>query len=540
MPPPPAVVAPGLLLALLAACAMPIRSAGPPRTVPEASGFRRTSSHAEVLAFLEVLEAAGEPRWHRSSFGTTPEGRELPLVVLADPPVRSAEEARASGRPRILVQANIHAGEVEGKEACLRLLREAVLGEAPWPLEKIVFLCVPIYNADGNDALGPKNRPLQNGPPRTGTRRTAQGYDLNRDFVKLDAPESRALTALYRDWDPHLVVDLHTTNGSAHGYELTYAPPLHPGTDPGILRLLEEDWLPELRRRMRARHGFETFDYGNFMTEEGEFQDEVDAIRGWRSFDHRPRFGTNCIGLRNRAAILSEAYAYADFRTRIEATRAFVLEILRLAAEEGEALQEACRRADEATVEGVRSGRLRMPVEVELEARGEAEEVLVRGFREETDPETGETVRVADGPRERVTVPCSVRFRSVRERVVPRAVWVPPAEARLHGLLEEHGIRFDRPPAPEEVEAEVWTARELRRADRPFEGHRARRVAWGAPERRRLRPEPGSLRVPLDQPLGRLAWVLLDPESDDGALVWDLLASPPEAPGDPFPLFLEP
>ena len=134
-----------------------------PRTIPESSGFRRTSSHAEVLAFLDAVDAARDPRVVRTTFGVTPEGRQLPLVIVADPPIRDAAAALASGKPRVLVMANIHAGEVEGKEACLELLREIVWGTGgadgePYPVSDVVLLLAPIYNADGNERVRPPDR----------------------------------------------------------------------------------------------------------------------------------------------------------------------------------------------------------------------------------------------------------------------------------------------------------------------------------------------------------------------------------------------
>jgi hypothetical protein len=475
-------------------------------TVPELSGHARTSTHAEVLAFLEELGRTGDPRMWRTSFGRTPEGRELPLVVVADPPVQGPEACR--DRVRMLVMANIHAGEVEGKEACLALLRDR-----GWPQDRVVALFVPIYNADGNDRLGANTRPGQNGPGLTGIRTTASGLDLNRDYLKLEATESRALTALMSAWDPHGVVDLHTTNGSAHGYELTYAPPLHPSTHPAILSLLEEDWLPLLRERMRSRHGFETFDYGNFMSREEEFLEGVDRVGGWRTFDHRPRFGNNCIGLRNRLGLLSEAYAYADFRTRIAATRAFVLEILILAAERGPDAVAACRRADAETAAAGAEGRLRQALSARLASRGQ-EPLLIQAL------EHRDGVKVPSGPKQEVQVPCFVRFEAVSERVAPRAYMLPASQEAMAVHLRMHGIRVEVLAGPAEFPVEVHTVKEAGFVDPPFQGHRMRRVAWKVSTASRCFPT-GSFRVPMGQPLARFAFQLLDPQAEDGLVAWN-------------------
>ncbi len=544
-----------------------------PSTVPELTGNRRTSTHAEVMAFLDVLEAAGDPRLVRTSFGTTPEGRVLPLLIVADPPVANPSEARASGKPCVFVMANIHAGEVEGKEACLELLRDVVFGTCtprgvgdtprgdgstprgdgstprgdgstprgdggasgrgaasgvvrdvvrgePYPVRDVVLLVAPIYNADGNDRFGPTNRPLQNGPALTGTRATADGKDLNRDYLKLETAEARALVALLAAWDPHVVVDLHTTNGSAHGYELTYAGPLSPSADLVVRHTLEQEWLPELRRRARTDYGFEFFDYGNFINAFNEDEVDVpDTVTGWRTFDHRPRFGNNYVGLRNRFAILSEAYSYADFRVRIDATAAFVTEILQLAAERGEELQEICAAADARTAAAGRDGALLQATGAELVSRG-IEPLLLRGSELRTDPDTGATTKVASGPRTTLEVPCFVGFRATEQQQAPRAYLLPPEQAALRHRLEVHGLRVDTLTAALTVSVDVCRVAETSLASEEFQGHRARGVQWVTRREERRFPA-GSLRIGLDQPLARLAFQILDPQADDGLLVWN-------------------
>ncbi|MFQ5748286.1 MAG: M14 family metallopeptidase [Planctomycetota bacterium] len=533
----PALLIPGFLFS----CRMP--PAAPPeplRTVPEQSGYTRTSSHAEVLSFLDALEAAGDARLFRTRFGATPEGRELPLVVVADPPVRSPGEARASGKPCVLVMADIHAGEVEGKEACLELLRSIVWpGEEgpPYPLDKVVLLVAPIYNADGNDRLGPNHRPGQNGPFRVGVRTTSKGLDLNRDYLKLENQEAQALVRLFREWDPHVVVDLHTTNGSAHGYELTSAPPLNPSVAPRLLDRLENDWLPLLRRRMRERHGFETFDYGNFVDEEGRFQDEESRVPGWRTFDHRPRFGNNYEGLRNRLGILSEAYAYADFPIRIAVTRAFVTEILRLAAERGSAIPAFCRELDQETAASGSQGKLVQATAVEMVARGEAEPVLQRTVVTRTDTATGTSYRVAAGSRRTLELPCFVRFRATRTRNAPRAYFLPPEEEPLARQARLHGLEVRVLERPLTARVEVHRVARAEQAPRPFQGHRLWKVEWEVAREERTFPA-GSFEVPVGQALGRVAFQLLDPEADDGLVVWGFLDARLEnGPGTEIPVY---
>ncbi|HET7457055.1 MAG TPA: M14 family metallopeptidase, partial [Gemmatimonadaceae bacterium] len=305
-----------------------------PRTRAERSEYRETSRYADVGQFLDSLQALGAPM-RVGVMGKSPEGRDLLYVIASRPLVANADEARRLGRPVVYVQANIHAGEVEGKEALQMLLRDLVFDPRANALDSIVLVAVPVYNADGNERFAPQavNRYEQNGPELVGERANGQRLDLNRDYVKAEAPETRASLRMFEAWDPDVFVDLHTTDGSYHGYALTYSPSLNPAAPLGAFT--RDTLLPELRRRVRARRGFETFDYGNFdsVYEEKDITDSVK--QGWYTYDHRPRFGTNYYGLRDRVSVLSEAFSHDPFERRVKSTYAFVAELLSLVAERG-------------------------------------------------------------------------------------------------------------------------------------------------------------------------------------------------------------
>lgn len=250
-----------------------------------------------------------------------------------------------SGKTRVYLQGNIHAGEVEGKEVLLALLRSLALGEHSEWEQSMVLLVAPIYNADGNERITLTNRGTQNGPiGGMGQRPNAQGLDLNRDHMKLDSPEARSLAKLMREYDPHVAVDLHTTDGSLHAYQLTYAPPLNPSTDETIVSLLRNELLPRLTTNIKQKDGWDFFYYGNVS---GRGED-----RSWATFDHRPRFNNNYIGLRNRFAVLSEAYAYSTFEQRIKSTRRFVEEVLAYVHANGPRLRQIAAAADKVSLVG--------------------------------------------------------------------------------------------------------------------------------------------------------------------------------------------
>ena len=241
---------------------------------------------------------------HTESFGKTEEGRDLPLMVISDPKVTTPAAARKLGRPLVFVQANIHAGEVEGKEAVLMLARRLVSGDLKPLTRQLVILIAPDYNADGNEKVNVMNRTAQNGPVAgVGTRENSKGLDLNRDYMKLDSAEARSLVGLFNKWDPHVIVDLHTTNGSYHANHLTYSPILNPNADARLIEFTRERMLAPIRQAMLKTHNWRTYYYGNFAPEDGGGRESsrVDPANPgnvtWRTFDHRPRFGNNYAGL---------------------------------------------------------------------------------------------------------------------------------------------------------------------------------------------------------------------------------------------------
>ncbi|MDB4951052.1 MAG: peptidase carboxypeptidase [Gemmatimonadetes bacterium] len=512
----------------------PRPSTAGPHTRAERTGYLETSRYADVVAFLDSLRAGGAAI-HLDTLGFSPQGRAIPLVIASRPLVRTPEEARRLGRPIVYVQGNIHAGEVEGKEAVQALLRDLTLDPRPNVLDSVVLVAVPIYNADGNERFAAQavNREEQNGPERVGERANGQGLDLNRDYVKAEAPETRASLAAFARWDPDVFVDLHTTDGSYHGYALTYAPSLTPAA--GAAGALTRDvLLPELRRRMRARHGFETFDYGNFTLGYGDDVNTDTVKPGWYSYDHRPRFGTNYVGLRGRVSILSEAFSHDPFERRVASTYAFVREILSLAAERGRELA-ALRRAQPARDVAIRSILIPHP------PRGPviAEDLAATGDSSLTQPGVPRGLR-RTGRFRTLSIPVADRFVPTLTRRMPAAYALAPDATDAVRLLALHGLRVDTLRAPWRVRGEAFAVDSVVRSPREFQRHHEVRLVGRWTEVDRVVPA-GWLVVRTGQPLATLAAYLLEPESDDGLATWNVFDAALR-PGGEFPVLrvLEP
>jgi hypothetical protein len=495
-----------------------------PATRAERTSYLETSRYADVVSFLDSLRVLGVP-YAFGSIGKSHEGRDIPYVIASRPLVRTPQEARASGRPIVYVQANIHAGEVEGKEALLALLRDLAQANAPGVLDSIVLIAVPIYNADGNERVGPQERQRseQNGPELVGQRPNAQGLDLNRDYVKAEAPETRASLAMFNAWDPDVFVDLHTTDGSFHGYALTYSPSLNPAAPLGpYTRRL----LAELRTRVRDRDGVETFDYGNFDDPGGEVTtDTVHA--SWSTYDHRPRFGTNYYGLRGRIGILSEAYSHDPFERRVRATYAFVRELLSMVAERGRVLRAMKRGSDtDAHVESYVAIRAALPATAA--PAPVTYEVLARtGDSSLSQPGVPRGLRRTGELRTR-SIPVFDRFVATLSVKLPDGYLVGARDTALLGRLALHGVTVTELPGlgPERDRpfpgAEEFVVDSIARSPREFQRHHeVRLVGHWAPAAALTRRDWRLAHT--DNHVGILATYLLDPQSDDSFVTWNVL-----------------
>ena len=278
-----------------------------PHTTAETSNYQATTRHADVVAFCNELSKQS-PVVRVDSLGKSAEGRDLPLMVLSEPPVKSADEAKRSGKVIVLLWGNIHAGEVDGKEALMMLARDIATGPDRELLKNLIILIAPIFNADGNERIAKGKRPSQGGPDEVGDRENSGGLDLNRDFVKLESPEVRALVKCMRTWDPLLMLDAHTTNGSRHRHTMTYDWPRH--TNAQAVNDVASKLVTAAGERMQKATGFVPFQYGNFSRDRTQ----------WNTYPAEPRYGIQYAGLRGRVAVLSESYSYAPYKDRVKAS----------------------------------------------------------------------------------------------------------------------------------------------------------------------------------------------------------------------------
>jgi hypothetical protein len=437
--------------------------------------------------------------------------------------VSDPAEAHRSGKLIVYLQGNIHAGEVEGKEAIQALLRDLTAGPIGSLLDQIVVLAVPIYNPDGNEHLAPGevNRPGQNGPALVGENPNGQRLNLNRDYVKMEAPETRGAVSLLNAWDPDLFLDLHTTDGSHHGYALTYAPGLNPNSNPAV-RFVQHRLLPLVRVRMEKRHHQRTFSYGNFRN-----QDPDSLVQGWETYDSRPRFGTNWMGLRGRLSVLSEGYSNASFESRILATYNFVREILVVAAEQHPTIESLVLQADRQRPDSVAVRSVLGPPTTQG--------VIAEITRSAGEGNGGFAPRVRTGVYRTVRMPVFDHFVASRREVVPAAYLIPARLAHVVELLRRQGVAVAVLNHPWQARVEAFAVDSVI-VGPLFEGHRTVQAegSWSR-EPRDTALSGGWYLVSTDQRLGMLAAYLLEPASEDGVVTWNLLDRELTG-GSPYPI----
>jgi hypothetical protein len=504
-----------------------------PVSVVERTDYARTSTVAEVKAHMDELarlDPALKAYRPPGAPGATEAGKPLLGWRLA-----------ATGRDplRVYINANIHAGEVEGKEAVQLLFRELLQGRHPGLRRDLELVTVPAYNADGTDAQDPRNRTHQPNPAGgVGPRENASGLDLNRDMMKAATANTRWVLAMYRDFDPACVLDLHTTNGSYHGFHLTHQASWGTGGD-ARLSTFNRRMLVEVQARL-LKEGTPTYDYGNYT-----FDKDHNAV-SWVTEFASPNILSNYPVLENRLGVLVEAYVYRSYKDRVQDTRAFVLAVLEwLAAHKDEvrAEQEGARRR---WAEALKAGP-RLPLRAELVETEKAPFDVVDPVKSATGQVLGEKSRT------RVTLPSFVTYRGVDETPAPLGYLVDRACAdRIRPLLEAHGLTVLSGTARPRGEAVLHFAETGRTVSAgAFQGvfTLALKGSW--------KPEPPAKRsayawtpealdealyVPVDQPLGRLAFYLLDPRAPDGLVFWGYFHSSilrgPGMWGDPprFPI----
>ena len=525
--------------AFLLAAATGLRDApaitpGPGRVAPtdwatpaERDEYRTTPRYEATLQYLRRLQAAAPKQVRIETFGRSAEGRDLVLVAVSGDGRFDPAELHRAGRSIILVQNAIHAGEMDGKDACLALLRDLVITRTRADLlRRAVLLVIPIYNVDGHERFGPDNRINQNGPAETGWRTQGANLNLNRDYMKADAPETRAFLRLWNRWLPDLFIDTHVTDGADYQYDTTIQTETGPDVPTGIASYVRGTLVPELFERVgRTGHSI-----GPYIA----LKSEQDPTQGIVLAQSPPRYSTGYTIVQNRPGILVETHMLKDYRTRVTGTYELLRSTLELANRDAEKLARLNREADASTIAAGRRPDPSAPFPLRLEPDGTTAPFLLRGYRFERSmsPIAGmEIIHYSHDPVE-LTIPQPGGLRVSLAVALPAAYIVPAAWGQVIEVLEAHGLTLRRTTSAWDEEVDTYRCEGPHWLDHPFEG---RQVLFNPgegnpgsvppgvrcrPSRERLSFPAGSVVVPLDQRAARVAIHWLEPEGPDSALAW--------------------
>ncbi len=497
------------------------------RTPAEADDYRTTPDYAATLAYLERLVAAAPDRLRLEEFGASGEGRPLKVVIASRDGTFDPKEVRASGRAILLVQNAIHAGEMDGKDASLALLRDLVREpETARLLDRVVLLIVPVYNVDGHERRSAYNRINQNGPAEMGWRANGTNLNLNRDYLKAEAPETRAFLRLFHRWLPDFFVDNHVTDGADFQYDVTFVLDDSPDVAPATAAWARERVTPALVRDVDAA-GHLAFPQAIFL------KDDTDPAQGLAYNENPPRFSTGQMILENRPGLLVEIHMLKDYRTRVTATHAVLRAVLRVLHEDADRLRALNQEADAGAVALGRAEARTRPFPLAITSSGATVPTRFRGRRfTRTRSEVSGAVRVeySDAPWDtEIPVPSGDR---VAAAVTPPAGYiVPPQWDAVIEVLRRHDVAVRRTTAAWTGMVERYRIAGLEWSARPFEGRHpilrggtvdseVGRLGTVARSLEPLTFPKGSAVVPLDQRLSKVALHWLEPEAPDSAVRW--------------------
>lgn len=485
---------------------------------PEKTNFEKTSTCKEVFQFLNQIQKLS-PNVSVFSMGTSLEGKPIPVAILANPPIKSALEAKLSHKMVIYVQGNIHAGEVEGKEALLILMRDILLGNKKHLLDSQIILFVPIYNTDANDKMAVGLRPSQeNSPLETGERESSQGYDLNRDGVKMEAIETRGLFQnVITPWDPQVFVDLHTTNGTWHAYPLTWAPSYHSAGEVSVFNYSYYKMLPQITKTVKEKYDLQFSVYGDYYLEQGW------PPQNFYSYNHHPRYLVNQFGFRNRMAILSEAFAHNRFYERINSTYVFVAEILEYTNSHASEICKINREADNLAmlnVKNAKSKTITKGVQFEMAPLDTIYNFRTYDYVTSIDSNGKKnlfrTGKIVTFPK----VTYHAKFKATVESRVPQGYIIPAEFTDVIENLKMHGVQVSKLSKKQNYNVETFYIDSLVYDKYTFQKHKAAN-AFGSFKFEKKAFNKGDYLIDLNQPLANLIFYMLEPQSDDGLLHWN-------------------
>ncbi len=501
-------------------------------TTGEKSDWNETAPYAEAVDLARRLERAS--RWVKAfEFGTTPEGRPMIALAVSKDRAFTPAAAAATNKVVILIQSGIHSGEIEGKDTALMLVRDIAVNRrfAAW-LDHAIFLVIPVFNIDGHESFSPYHRVNQNGPKSTGLRATAQRLNLNRDYVKGDAPEMRAWLRLFNSWSPDFLIDNHVTDGADFQYDVTWDMARNQDLSEPASTWVRERFIPELDRRMTAD--------GHLAAPYGGLRQVAGGMREFFMEVFSPRYSHLYSAVHNRPSLLVETHSLKAARTRAWAHYDIMRHSIESILLDPEALRGAVREADREM-----SGRAGNPSAAPVYLAGRVSEksrplvyrTLKNGpYKSEV---TGAMVNRYLPEPDNLETRIHDQIDTTVEARMPLGYLIPIAWKEVADLLALHGVEMERIAKPIAQEFETYRFSGAKFNPTSFEG-RVMVSFEAALVKEKMAFPAGSYWIPLKQRRARLILSLLEPQAPDSLVRWGFMNSVLEGRGGAGDFILEP
>jgi len=484
-------------------------------TLFEKSNQQKSPSYQETISYFKKFEDK-TPYARMFTIGVSPQGREIKCLVVARNGEFTPNEAKKSGKAIVLIQNGIHAGEIEGKDACMLLLRDILITKEKFNLLKnVVLLIIPVFNVDGHERLSPFNRPNQNGPLLMGWRTTAHNLNLNRDYMKADSPEMKAWLKLFSDWLPDFAIDNHTTNGADYQYHVTYGLERQANISEYLSGWIKGKYLPHIIKKVE-KDGFLTTRYIEFKSEK--------LTDGLIDYPMLPRFSTGYCAVQNRICLLVETHSLKPFNNRVFSTLSIMNHTLEFINQNSKELISLNKKADNHTVNYHYNKGKVLPVD--FEDTGGFENFAFKGFEsyEEESAITGnKVVRYSDKPIV-FDVPLYNKTRIKFAVNVPKTYLIPKEFSQLVDIMSLHGIKHGVLESSKHLLVEKYQFTNDQFMPRPYEG-RQQALFNLIPFYEKVKVDKGTFIIPTNQRTLRVIVNLLEPMAPDSFARWGFFNS---------------